>query len=110
MQDNYNGRPFPPMHQNSQLEESIFNGSHPDSKGSYYGSASPQMPTSLLSGSHGVGSIVGSEGAETTPLYSAPYSGVTQSPHTHGTSFISKPDAAEVPHFTLQPSKPDEHD
>lgn len=112
-QDNPFAKPLPPHHQysNSQPEESIFNtGSQPESKGSYYGHPSSPQQHSSVNGSQGLGSVVGSDIADTTPPYTAPYSAASQPPHTYGTTFISKPDAADVPHFTLQPSKPDEHD
>ena len=112
MQDNSFVKPLPPQHQfANQPEESLFNnGNQSESKGSYYGQYSSQQPHSSVNGSQGLGSVVGSDPTDATPPYSAPYSAGSQPPHTYGTTFTSKPDAAEVPHFTLQPSKPDEHD
>ncbi|GAB5585494.1 hypothetical protein Unana1_00394 [Umbelopsis nana] len=112
MQDNSFVKPLPPQHQfANQPEESLFNnGNQSESKGSYYGQYSSQQPQSSVNGSQGLGSVAGSDPTDATPPYSAPYSAGSQPPHTYGTTFTSKPDAAEVPHFTLQPSKPDEHD
>ncbi|KAM3581893.1 hypothetical protein VKS41_006048 [Umbelopsis sp. WA50703] len=97
MKENYNERPLPPMHTESQPSESIFNnGSQSDNKGSYYGQGTQS-------------SVISTGVTDSTPPYSAPFA-AAQPPHSHGTSFVSKPDAAEVPHFTLQPSKPNEDD
>ncbi|KAJ2955495.1 hypothetical protein NQZ79_g8510 [Umbelopsis isabellina] len=100
MQQSYEERPLPPVHTESQPSESLFNSaSQSENKGSYYGQ-SGQGPRS---------SMIGTEATDSTPPYSAPFA-AAQPPHSHGTSFVSKPDAAEVPHFTLQATKPNEDD
>ncbi|KAI9287969.1 hypothetical protein BC943DRAFT_350148 [Umbelopsis sp. AD052] len=98
-------RPMPPLHQHSgQPEEILFNNtSQSESKGSFYG----QSPTQQHLGSQGLPSTTGTEPTDATPPYTL---GASQPPHTYGTTFTSKPDAADVPHFTLQPSKPNEDD
>lgn len=99
-------RPLPPLHQqSSQPDESLFNsGSQSDTKGSVYGQSPTQQYPGSVNGSHGLSS---SEPTDATPPYTL---GAPQPPHTYGTTFTSKPDAADVPHFTLQPSKPNEDD
>lgn len=99
MKEPYDERPLPPVHTESQPSESLFNsGSQSENKSSYYGQ--PGQPRS---------SMMGSEGTDSTPPYSAPFA-AAQPPHSYGTSFVSKPDVAEVPHFTLQATKPNEDD
>ncbi|KAG2171886.1 hypothetical protein INT44_006115 [Umbelopsis vinacea] len=99
-------KPLPPQHQYSnQPEEIIFNdGSRSDAKDSYYAQSSTQQQHNSFIGSQGY--TASSEQAEDTP----PYSPGFRSPNTHDTITISKPDAHDVPHFTLQPSKPNEDD
>jgi hypothetical protein len=99
-------RPLPPHHQHSnQPEEIIFNdGSRSDVKASYYAQSSSQQHHNSFIGSQGY--TASSEQAESTP----PYSLGSKFPNTHDFTFVSKPDAHEIPHFTLQPSKPNEDD
>ncbi|KAI8576783.1 hypothetical protein K450DRAFT_283121 [Umbelopsis ramanniana AG] len=99
-------KPLPPQHQYSnQPEEIIFNdGSRSDAKDSYYAQSTSQQHHNSFIGSQGY--TASSEQAEDTP----PYSAGLRSPNTYDTITTSKPDAHDVPHFTLQPSKPNEDD
>ncbi|KAG2174752.1 hypothetical protein INT43_005810 [Umbelopsis isabellina] len=99
MKDTYDERPLPPVHTESQPSESLFNsGSQSENKSSYYGQSGQELRSSMM----------GSIATDSTPPYSAPFA--AQPPHSHGTTFVSKPDAAEVPNFTLQATKPNEDD
>lgn len=102
-------RPMPPLHQRSSHPDEILfnNASQSDTKGSVYGQSPTQQHPGSVNGSHGFPSTTGTEPTDATPPYTL---GASQPPHSYGTTFTSKPDAADVPHFTLQPSKPNEDD
>jgi hypothetical protein len=93
------GKPLPPQLQHSnQPEEVIFNdGSRYDAKDSNYAQRSSQQQHISFLGSQGHSAA--SEQAESIPPHK---------PNTDDTTFTSKPDAYDIPHFTLQASKPNE--
>jgi hypothetical protein len=97
------GKPLPPP------EEIIFNdGSRSDAKDSNYAQRSSQQQHNSFLGSQRYSAA--SEQADSIPPYSPNTHDTPYSPNAHDTTFTSEPDAYTIPHFTLQPSKPNEDD